>query len=294
MRKVLAVLVAISLVGTDSASADLGLNIALEAAAGSCVALAGDVYERVDTILTARGHTVSVVSGTDIDTAAEIDAFDVVVFGAGNFACDWDWPTFDGELEAYVQGGGGLVTTGWVAYYMASNTKSETYPGLETVLPVVKGTDSDFGGTINVVGGHPITSGVADFPNPAHDNYGGGVPVGDTVLIQHGGVDAGAARELGLGRVVYLGPIYLANWSTYTNEPLLDGTTPDAQQLFVNAVEWAGQSLGPPPTPTPVPTPTATPIPIPFFSAWGLVTMTVLLGASGLYMRRRAARQVNG
>ena len=56
-----------------------------------------------------------------------------------------------------------------------------------------------------MIAGHPIIGGVSDFPNPQYDNYGGGARAGSTVLIQHNGIDAGEAWELGLGRAVYLG-----------------------------------------------------------------------------------------
>ena len=42
------------------------------------------------------------------------------------------------------------------------------------------------------------------------------------------------------GWAVYLGPIYLANWNGYENRPLLDGSSSDAQRLFLQAVEWVG------------------------------------------------------
>ena len=74
----------------NSRAEALSLNIALEAAPGSCVALPGDVYERVGTILAARGHTMSIVSRTIIDTPAEIDQYDVVVFGGGFVSCNRD------------------------------------------------------------------------------------------------------------------------------------------------------------------------------------------------------------
>ena len=246
----LAIVVVAFVSGVQPAQAGGALNIALEAAQSSCVALPGDVYERVISLLSARGHTVSIVDGEEIDTAAEIDLYDVVVFGAGAFVCDWDWLLFDSQLEAYVQNGGGLVVTGWGAHYMASNPRNEVYPGLEAVLPVLKGTNFATGETISVLSGHEITDGLSDFQNPQYDNYGAGVRPGATVLIRHAGVDAGAALEVGFGRAVYLGPIYLANWSNYNNKPLLDGTTPDAQELFLRAVEWAGQGA---PSPKPVP-----------------------------------------
>lgn len=222
-------------------------KIALEAAVGSCVAMPGEVYARVSTLLTARGHTVDVVDAAAIDTPAEIGAYDAVVFGAGAFSCAWDWDGFDGVLSAYVNGGGGLVVTGWGAYYMAENTKAQTYPGLEAVLPITKGTDYfGAGGTIGVVAGHPITTGVADFANPDYISYGAGMKPGATALLTHNATNVGAAWTVGTGRSVYLGPTYLANWGNYANEALLDGSSTNAQELFLRSVEWAAFHIAAP------------------------------------------------
>ena len=217
------------------------------------------------------------MAGTDIDTVAEIDQYDVVVFGGPEFECGWDWATFDSQLEPYVQGGGGLVVTGWGAYYMQLNPRSESYPGLEVVLPFVKGTSTATGGTVTVVTGHPITDGLSDFTNPDADNYGAGPRPGATVLTQRSGTTDGAAWQFGSGRAVYLGPIYLANWSFYGNEPLLDCSTPDAQELFLRAVEWAGAAQ----------VSTA----VPGFDQWSLAALTVLFGTLVIWRMRRQPRR---
>lgn len=220
------------------------LNIALEAAPNSCIIGPMEVYARLSTLLTARGHTVSVVSGTQLDTLNEISAYNVVAFGGANFQCPWDWSTFDATLPAYVQqAGGGVVVTGWGLYYMANNTKMETYPGLETVLPMVKGTQYFTNGTIDPIAGHPITQTITSFPGVDYNNYGAGIRPGATPLIQQNNVVSGAAWTLGAGRSVYLGPIYLADWGNYLNEPLFDGSQPQAQALLIRAIEWAGAGM---------------------------------------------------
>lgn len=181
------------------------------------------------------------MDGSDLDTQAEIGAYDVVVVGAGNFSCAWDWSSYDAQLPAYVQSGGGVVATGWVLYYLADNTKNETYPGFEAVLPMSKSLNYSSGQTVSVVSGHPITTGLgASFTNPDYDAYGAGMKPGATSLMKEGATDVGAAWSLGNGRSVYLGPDYLANFGGYANEALLDGTIPTAQLLLLQAIEWAG------------------------------------------------------
>jgi cysteine-rich repeat protein len=216
------------------------LSIALEySGPGSCAADGGGVNAAATAALTERGHTVTVVAGDQLDTLDELAAYDVVVFGAGGFDCGWDWLTFDAVIDDWVNDGGGLVVTGWAAYFMASNPRSETYPGLAAVLPVNAGTGFTTGGTVTPVAGHPITEGVNAFAVPEYNSHGAGVPSGATVLINHGTIASGAAHQVGAGRAVYLGPTYLANWDGYNNEALLDGTNADALRLFVQAVEWA-------------------------------------------------------
>ena len=241
MRIVVALLIAIALTATDSAQAQAGLNIALEAPIGARVRQAGEVFEEVQSLLTGRGHNVTIVSGTELDTAAEIGAFDLVVL-TGTGWDEVDWETFDPQVEPYVSAGGGLVATGFDLHSLKSGHPAA---GIEMVLPFAKGTSYiATGGTITVLSGHQITDGLGNFANPSYDNFGGGAKGGATVLTENSaipGPDSGA-WEYGAGRAVYLGPIYMAEHGTYDNEPLLDGSLPDAQQLFINSVEWAGQA----------------------------------------------------
>jgi hypothetical protein len=215
------------------------LSIALEAPASSRVRDPGDVFERVEALLTARGHTVTILAGPDLNTPAKIGAYDVVVLNGSGFGASYDWEIFEANVEGYVEAGGGLVSTGWATHLMVS-APSAPYPGIEAVLPFAKGTVWTTFGTVTPVPGHPITDGLSSFLNPDQDNHGGGVKPGATVLMQNDLINDGAAWNFGSGRVVYLGPIFLAEWNNYDNEPLLDGSTPDAQELFLRSVEWAG------------------------------------------------------
>jgi hypothetical protein len=220
------------------------LGIAIESVAGSCYTMPGEVDSAAQTVLTAAGFDVTVVDGTALSTPAGIQQYGVVVFGAGAYSCSWDWNLFDPQLHAYVQQGGGLVVTGWATYYMAMNTKNnEQYPGLQSVLPATAGLQFNNGATDTIVPGHPITAGLTNFVNPAYTVYGAGTPAGATSLVTESGVTVAAAWTVGAGRVVYLGPIYMANYANYTNKGLLDGTIPSAKQLFINAVAWAGHKI---------------------------------------------------
>ena len=87
-----------TLTWADSAEA-LSLNIALEGSTGLGVTEPGEVFERVNTLLTARGHVVTVVSGAELDTLAEISAFDVVVLNGTGFTARVDWELFDAQVN---------------------------------------------------------------------------------------------------------------------------------------------------------------------------------------------------
>ena len=254
LKRTVAVLLVLMLVGAASTSTwteraeALSLNIALESPVDASVTLTGDVFEKVKSLLTARGHTVSVVSGSELDSPSKIGAFDVVILTGSGFKAEYDWQLFDAHIESYVNGGGGLVNTAWGLSQLVT-ADTAPYPGIEAVMPFIKGTSFAVLGTITVLPGHPITQGLSDFPNPHYDGYGGGPKVGATVLTRRGVNDDSATWDYGTGRVVYLGAIYLADYVIYNNEALLDGSSLDAQQLFINAVEWAGGGL--PATPVP-------------------------------------------
>jgi hypothetical protein len=182
-----------TLTWTERAEA-LSLNIALEAPEDSRVRQTGDVFEQVASLLTARGHTVIEVSGSELDTPSKIGAYYVVVLTGTGFPAETDWQLFEGQVESYVNEGGGLVTTGWALWQMV-NSLTRPFPGVEAVVPFGKGSAWVIGGTITVLPGHPITQGLSDFPNPHHDNYGGGPKVGATVLTRNSAI----FRWCGLG-----------------------------------------------------------------------------------------------
>ena len=89
---------------------------------------------------------------------------------------------------------------------------------------------------------HPVTAGVGDFVSPSYVEWGEARLNATVLAVDTGGNPAVTVWSLGAGRVVYLSPIYFASYSTYENEGLLDGSIPQALQLFLQAVEWAGGS----------------------------------------------------
>jgi Putative metal-binding motif len=177
----------------------------------------------------------AVVLAEEIDTAAELAAWDVVILGDSGYNTA-DWTQFDAELEAWVLGGGGLVVTG----YAAVGTVCLGQSLVAGLLPVTCDSTTTIEATVTVTApGHPVT-----------DEFGG-LSLGTMVTLDTSaslavdglglavdmvGSWAVAVREAGLGRVVYLAPVYMGA-SYYGTGFLRDG---DADLLLEEAVAWAG------------------------------------------------------
>jgi hypothetical protein len=218
-----------------------GLEVALEYASGSCHYTPNEVFDTVSNLLTARGHNVTYVSGTDIDTPGEISMYDVVVLG-GPGGGSMDYSVFDGVVDAYVRAGGGLVGSGWLMY----STILDGAPNIEADMPAVRDNGYNGATTVTPIGGHPITNGLGSFTANQYCPYGGGAKPGSTVLLTGGGQDVGEVWSLDSGRVVYLGPMFLECLVNYDNESLLDGSQPDATEILMRSIEWAGGALSEP------------------------------------------------
>ncbi|MBK9030729.1 MAG: hypothetical protein IPL61_05215 [Myxococcales bacterium] len=217
-----------------------GARVALNASAMSCLRAATNAYPRVTTLVQARGHTVTVVTGAEIDTAAEINAFDVVVIpGPGNSGCVMpDYTSYDAVVDQYVRTAGhGVVASGW---FLFSDFMS---PQLVGVLPSTLVANYLSGNqSVAVVSGHPITTGVANFTTNQWLPWGGGPQPGATGLLTVGGTTVAEAWTLGAGRSVFAGPMFVEDYGAYDNESLLDGTQAGSIEFFMRSIEWAAKA----------------------------------------------------
>ena len=215
------------------------MRVAIESPAGACHRLAGNTIPRVTTLLQARGNTVTVVAGTDIDTAAEISQFDVVVIGS-RYSCTTtpDLTTFDPVVDTYVRvNGGGLVAQGWGLY------ENNMTPGINAALPSDQVSNYLSGPqTCTTVAGSPITVGVTGFTTQEWLPWGGGPRTGATPLLTCGTTTVAESWTYGVGRSVFAGPMYLEDYGSYNNESLTDGTQPASIEFFMRAIEWAGKA----------------------------------------------------
>jgi cysteine-rich repeat protein len=214
-------------------------NVALEAPAGSTLTQAGEVLEDVASLLEERGHTVTVVSGADIDTLEEIQQFDTVVIGGSAFG-EVDVFEFDAVLVEYVGGGGGLVVPGILYLIVDAGAPP---PGLDTIAPTDPAAFAVGGGLIELVPGSEITDGLSDWNNTAFDILPGPIRDSAFALSTIGGELDSAAGEFEGGRVVTLGPLFTTEYSGgLANEFLLDGSTPDATEMFLRSIEWSAEN----------------------------------------------------
>jgi cysteine-rich repeat protein len=224
-----------------------GLTVAIENNDTSCLGSnqPGSILAAMATALEARGHIVTIVEGADLDTANEINAFDVVVLGGWTSNCNGttgDLDLFDDQIPQYLAQGGGLVGSGWVLF----GTYLDASPNIEAALPMLQGNSFEAAGsTFDPISGHPITTGIFTFDPAAQVPRGGGAQVGATVLATSNGEDVAAAWGApGGGRSVYLGLMYGEDPLTFPGSTqLLDGSIPDAEEVFQRAVAWAGGLL---------------------------------------------------
>ncbi|MDP2309499.1 MAG: MopE-related protein [Pseudomonadota bacterium] len=193
--------------------------------------------------------TATVVTATQIDTAAELAAYDVVILSQSGYYGDQDWTTtMAAAIRAFVTGGGGVLGAGWIDFGLTTATVGAA--DLDEVLPIDAYPDSTnyfcYGSlSLNISDtSHPVTSGMpSSFSTSSADIEISPLPVdsGATVLGTSGGTcTASPAQALvvddyGSGRTVYIGLLYGAA-AGYNVTDLRSG---NADRLLEQAVNWA-------------------------------------------------------
>ena len=173
------------------------------------------------------------VNGNQLDTLAELNAYDVVVIGSQYVQSEF--ALFDTALRTWVEAGGGIVATGWTVYG-AGSASGPVRPNIDAIVPVNTSGSYNYnlGGSLVIVdGSHPITDGVSNFVMPGiySEFPSGGVDAGAQVLALINGSPAVVVGNAGTGRGVYFGPT-LTEW---TGSP-----TGNLDRLIEQAVLWAG------------------------------------------------------
>lgn len=222
---------------TTITAAYRGVRVAISAGAASCIR--PESGARLTTLLAARGHTAVFATGAELDTAPEINLYDVIVTAGPGAGCGApEANLYDAGIDAFIRTAGrGVVVTGWYLYLDLGT------PNLVADLPVALGSSYLIGTqTISPVAGHPITSGVGTFTSGEWVPYGGGTRPGATSLLSVGGTSVAAAWTVGSGRSVFLGPMFMESYAAYANEDLLDGTQAAPIELMLRSIEWAARA----------------------------------------------------
>jgi hypothetical protein len=135
-----------------------------------------------------------------------------------------------------VEGGGGLVTTGW-GVYAAGGLSGVARSDFDAAVPVNTASSYNYFGsaTLTPTGGHPVVEGVSSFFVPTYTEFPNqGIDAGAVMLAAVGSTAVAAASDVGAGRSVYLGPIY-AGGPGYDTAALRVG---NADRLLEQAVAW--------------------------------------------------------
>jgi len=190
--------------------------------------------------LTAAGNTVTLSpasEGSYNGTNPPPGGFDVVVHLNGTSHLNAMPSTGRNALIAYVQGGGGFIHGEWNAYQVDN---SSTMLGFEDLTLLTRTGGNNGGATVDIVSAqasHPVVAGLpSSFFFPGGTNQGPARTFAtdpSTVLATDASNgDAVVVREYQSGRIV----------GFHSAGNFLSGAFQDSdlQQLYVNAVGWAG------------------------------------------------------
>jgi len=190
---------------------------------------------------------------TVADWAADLAKYDVVVLGGNGLhpATDYTQSSLFEALDNFVNvGGGGVVTTGWFAQTLSSNSvvwDPLTVIQADDITPITKAGYGYGGLNAQIAVSDPtqaIVSGLVSNPGDSYmsnaqyhelalaiDTAAGAV----SLATGAGGIAIAYDDQVGLGRTVYVGATYLAN------DLFSPGTTRDgvSDQIFEQAVTWA-------------------------------------------------------
>ncbi|MCP4361194.1 MAG: VWA domain-containing protein, partial [Chloroflexi bacterium] len=192
----------------------------------------GVTENRVETVLSAAGFNVTTSSVLEYQwdgTNPNPSGFDTIVL--------LDGQTYDSAMSVagqaallnFVQNGGGLILTEWIAFEAGSHST------MAALIPLTRSSGVNGTETYAVVATHPVVEGV----NPSFTITTGtnvGSANSGTVLVTGSSAgDAVVAKEAGLGRVVE----FASAGSYEGNDPFNEA---NMQRLLVNAVSWVAGS----------------------------------------------------
>ena len=188
------------------------------------------------------GWEDSIVVGADLSTPEQAANFSVVVSGSDGHFQQTDFGSYQDALLDWLRQGGGFVGCGWIVYGICGELGTSSK--MDTVLAVSTSGNYTFvqSGNVTITDStHPITAGGRRLPGPAirrirpSRTLARCIHAGNLWRLRGRGC---LPKKLGgVGRSVYLGPIYFGDFQNYANEPYYDDV--DAMRLLKQAIEWA-------------------------------------------------------
>ena len=183
-------------------------------------------------------------------TPPSLSAFDAVVLGGSGYSNSEYSSGLLSSVQTYLNGGGGVITTGWYRYAEISAPNGAA----DAISPIQVNGDYGYSSSnsLHIINnGHPITTGVSDIFVSGCCIETGSPDIGATVLgtvSDSTDGSTGLAYQDAVGRSAYIGLLYFADPS-YNNTGLRIG---DADRLLEQTVAWAANSTN---TPSNVPEP---------------------------------------
>lgn len=191
--------------------------------------------------------SATLVNASQVDSAAELSAYNAVVIGATGAPTNgdpFDNTAFTSALRAWVEAGGGVVMSGPGVFGAGSGTGAPI-PDIDAIIPVVTSGSSipNQAAPVTISAtSHPVTNGVSSFTLSANDFVelpASGADPGATILGTTNGGPSVVVGSAVSGRGMFLGPIYSATPAPsgpYNSSELRTGN-PD--RLLEQAVNWA-------------------------------------------------------
>jgi hypothetical protein len=228
------------------------IRVAVESASGSSATSTELAAQLNDD--TWYDFDATVVVASDIDTAAELASYDVVIIGDSGFnQADWTAAMANALATWTSAGNGGVLSVGWVDWVTGPGASVLTT--IDTVQPIDSysfhyafGNNSDVAVSST---SHPVTDGLAGTTISGSANHVEASPSAcDATNCQvlgtitggtaySGGTNAIVVGEYGSGRTVFLGQLFMAA-SSYSNTGLRSG---DSDRLLEQAVAWIADAI---------------------------------------------------
>ena len=182
----------------------------------------------------------TVVADSSINTFANLAGYNAVVLGGSGYSTTAYSPASLSAFHTYLTNGGGIVTSGWYRYSVAS-ISGQAAIDADAITPVVTGASYNYSTSSAYLAtgvSSPITQGISNISVSGCCIESGTAIDPGAVVLATASTDLSqdiVVEQSAIGRSVYLGFLYFGNGS-YNNEALRSG---DAAMLLAQSVAWS-------------------------------------------------------